>query len=105
VNRLSVLLLVLGGVVVLGSAGWWWVTYSDVIQYNYISVREASLCLVGDSEICQLARTLCRGAHPIALAAYRAATIWVGLAALSASLMTLGWARDRTASPRRAEGN
>jgi len=100
-NRLSALFLVLGGLVVLGSAGWWWVTYSDVIRYNYISASEASLCLVGDSAICHLARTLCRSAHPIAVTAYRAATIWVGLASLSASLMTLGRARDRTVSSSR----
>lgn len=89
-NRLSLALLALGTLAVAVSAGWWWLTYSTVIQYNYISASEASTCLIGDSEICRLARTLCGGAHPVALIAYRAAAFWVALAALSASLMTLG---------------
>ena len=33
-------------------------------------------------------RTLCRGAHPVALIAYRAAAFWLAMAALSASLVT-----------------
>jgi hypothetical protein len=97
-NRLSFALLALGGLAVAASTGWWWLTYGDVIHYNYISASEASTCLVGDSEICRLARTLCRGAHPVALIAYRAATFWLALAALSASLMTLG--RETAATSR-----
>jgi hypothetical protein len=87
-NRLSFALLALGALAVAASAGWWWLTYSDVIHYNYISTSEASTCLIGDSEICRLARTLCRGAHPVALIAYRAAAFWLAMAALSASLVT-----------------
>ena len=87
--RISIPLLVLGAFVVAASAAWWWITYSDVIRYNYIGAGEAGVCLIGDSEICKLARALCRGAHPVATIAYRAATFWIGVAALSASLLTL----------------
>jgi len=61
-----------------------------VIRYNYIGAGEASVCLIGDSEICELARALCRGAHPVAIVAYRAAAFWIGMASLSASLLTPG---------------
>ena len=72
--------------------GWWWLTYRDVVGYAYMSVAEASVCLVGDSDICRLARALCRGAHPLVLIDYWAATFWIGIAALSASL-TGAWRR------------
>jgi hypothetical protein len=87
-NRLSLALFALGALAVATSTGWWWLTYSDVIHYNYISRSEASACLIGDSEICRLARTLCRGAHPVALTPYRAVAFWLAMAALSASLVT-----------------
>ena len=90
VNRLPVPLLALGVIVFAASAAWWWITYSDVIRYNYIGAGEASVCFIGDSEICKLARALCRGAHPVAIVAYRAAAFWIGVASLSASLLTLG---------------
>ena len=89
-TRLPIAMLALGALVVAASAAWWWITYGDVIRYNYISVSEAGVCLLGDSEICRLARALCRGAHPVTIAAYRAATFWIGVAALSASLLAPG---------------
>ena len=89
-RRISLLLVALGALAVATSVGWWWLTYGDVIRYDYISAREAGVCLVGDSEICRLARALCRGTHPTVVIAYRAATFWVGLAAVSASLMFTG---------------
>ena len=87
-TRLGPVLLVAGGAVLLGSVGWWWLTYRDVIGYSYISAGEASACLVGDSDICRLARALCRGAHPLTLVNYHAAAFWIGLAAASSSLMS-----------------
>ena len=89
-NRLPTALLALGALVVVASAVWWWITYGEVIRYNYISASEAGVCLLGDSEICRLARALCRGAHPVTIAAYRAAAFWIGVAALSASLLAPG---------------
>jgi hypothetical protein len=88
-KQVGFLLLAAGALTLVGAVGWWWLTYSDVIRYAYISPREAGVCLVGDSDICRLARALCRGAHPLALINYRAATFWIGVAALSSSLMTL----------------
>jgi hypothetical protein len=89
-TRLPTVLLGLGALVLATSAAWWWITYGEVIRYNYISAGEAGVCLLGDSEICRLARALCRGAHPVSVVAYRAAAFWIGLAALSASLMAPG---------------
>ena len=90
IGRMSGILLVLGAFAVALSAAWWWITYGDVIRYNYIGAGEASVCFIGDSEICKLARALCRGAHPVAAIAYRATTFWIGAASVSASLLMFG---------------
>jgi hypothetical protein len=87
-TRLGFLLLAAGALLLAGAIGWWWLTYRDVISYAYISPGEAGTCLVGDSDICRLARALCRGAHPRTLINYRAATFWIAVAALSSSLIT-----------------
>jgi hypothetical protein len=96
VSRASILIFVAGALVVLISGLWWWLTYSDVIRYEYISVREAGVCLVGESTICHLARALCRGVHPVAIVAYSAAAFWLGVATLSAGLIRVGWAGEST---------
>lgn len=88
-TRLGLVFLATSAVILAGAIGWWWLTYRDVIGYSYISAREASSCLIGDSDICRLARALCRGAHPLTIINYRAWAFWAALAALSSSLMTL----------------
>jgi len=86
---LATRLLVISGLAIVAlSIGWWWVTYRDVIGYSYLSLPDAGVCLVSNTDICQLARSLCRSTHPLAVAAYWSASIWVGVAALCASLVT-----------------
>jgi hypothetical protein len=92
VTRTGVQLFSAGLVVLLGAAVWWWITYRDVINYAYLPAADAALCLVGQSSICELARSLCRGAHPMALVSYWWGTFWIGVALASSSL-TLAAAR------------
>ena len=87
--RLPLVLVGFGVLALAASCVWWRITYGDVIRYDYISAQQADACLLGDSDICRLARALCRGAHPISVVAYRAAAFWISLAALSASLVWL----------------
>jgi hypothetical protein len=82
-----------GAVILLASVLWWWVTYREVIQYNYVGIGEASFCLVTDADICRLARALCRGAHPLEIINYRNLSLWLGVAALSLGVLT--WPRQR----------
>ncbi|WP_448953147.1 hypothetical protein [Labrys neptuniae] len=82
------LLSICGAVIVALSLGWWWLTYRDVVGYNYLSLPDAALCLVSNSDICQLAKSLCRDSHPLAIFAYWSASLWIGVAALCASLAT-----------------
>ncbi len=74
---------------------WWWNTYGAVVGYGYLSWPEAGRCLVGDSDICSLAKALCSGSHPRAFIAYWSRAFWGSLALLSVSLALFG-GRDRS---------
>ena len=80
------LLLAAGAVTLAAAFFWWWGTFGDVVQYGYLSWREAGQCLVRDSDLCALAKALCLGAHPRTLTAYWASAFWLGLGALSLGL-------------------
>ena len=82
------LVLAAGAVIVAGALFWWWATFGDVVQYGYLSWREAGRCLVQDSDICALAKALCLGSHPRTLTAYWTSAFWLGLGALSLGLLT-----------------
>jgi hypothetical protein len=86
-------LVVSGAIIIVLSVGWWWLTYADVVGYHYLSLQNAGVCLVSNNDICQLAKSLCRGAHPLAIIGYWSASIWIGAAALCASLLA-GVERD-----------
>ena len=82
------LLLAGGAVTVAAALVWWWATFGDVVQFGYLSWREAGRCLVRDSDICTLAKALCLGAHPRTLTAYWTSAFWLGFGVLSLSLLT-----------------
>jgi hypothetical protein len=86
-------LLSIGGAILLAALVWWWITYGEVVNYGYLSWREAGACLVGNSDICALAKALCFGAHPRLMITYWSSSFWIGLAVLAASLLTAGGAR------------
>lgn len=64
-----------------------------MVNYGYLSWREAGDCLVRNSDICSLAKALCLGSHPRLLIPYWTSAFWSSLIVLSASLMTAGRAR------------
>ena len=63
-SRLTPALLAVGGATVIGAIAWWWITFGDVVQFGYLSWREAGGCLVQNFDICSLAKALCLGSHP-----------------------------------------
>jgi hypothetical protein len=82
--------LLVGGAIVVAALGWWWITYDEVVKYGYLSWREAGNCLVWNSDICSLATALCLGSHPRTLMSYWSSAFWLGLIAVSASLLLVG---------------
>lgn len=87
------LLLITGGAILIAALAWWWITYGEVVGYGYLSWREAGACLVGNSDICALAKALCFGTHPRLIIAYWSSAFWVALAVLSVSLLAAGRAK------------
>jgi len=92
-KRVAAILLALGGGTLLAAVAWWWITFDEVILYGYLSWKEAGSCLVQSSDICSLAKALCLGAHPRFVVAYWASVFWIGVIAVSASLLTSESAR------------
>jgi len=92
-SRVGVSLLALGGLFVVAAIGWWWITYVEVVNYGYLSWREAGDCLVRNSDLCSLATALCLGSHPRLLIAYWSSALWFGLIAFSTSLLIAGRAK------------
>lgn len=83
-------LLPVAVVTTAGAFFWWWRTYFYVVAAGYLSWPDAGRCLVSDSDICTLARSLCLGAHPGAFIAYGAAVFWIAAALLSLGLWVGG---------------
>lgn len=99
-TRLGLSVLSLGAAVVALAVAWWWLTFRDVISYEYLSAHDAAACLFGRSDVCDLARSLCRGAHPLAIANYWWGSFWIGLIIASTSLAVGGVRESRNALPR-----
>jgi hypothetical protein len=68
---------------------WWWITYGDVVRYAYLSASEAVICLIGNSDTCSLARSLCRTSHPAPDITYWWGTFWIGVSIASAGLTAI----------------
>jgi hypothetical protein len=98
-KRAGLVLMFGGGLFIAAAVAWWWMTYRDVITYAYLSSKEAGYCLIGETDICALARALCRGAHPLAIINYSSLSLWVGLLLLCAGLTLDGWRK-----PQRKDG-
>jgi hypothetical protein len=92
-KRAAPLLLAIGGAVVVAAIVWWWITYGEVVNYGYLSWREAGDCLVRNSDVCSLATALCLGSHPRLLVSYWSSALWLGLIAVSLSLLLAGRTR------------
>jgi hypothetical protein len=92
-RRTTPALLSIGGAILIGALAWWWITYGEVVGYGYLSWREAGACLIGNSDVCALAKALCFGAHPRPIVAYWSSAFWLALAVLSASLLSASRAR------------
>jgi len=78
-----------GGLLVIAFAiAWWWLSYREVLAYDYLSLSQAGVCLVQDSVVCRLATSLCQSKHPFVLLTYTSTALWAGIAALCAGAAT-----------------
>ena len=76
----SAAILACGACAVLAGIGWWAVSYWQVWANDYLSLPQASRCLLADSSICRLAAALCTGQHQSFAATYSPWIVWLGAA-------------------------
>jgi hypothetical protein len=75
-----ILFLAGGGAIIAAALLWWGLSYWEVYHNDYLSMLEASRCLVADSTICRLAASLCGARHIALVAVYSPVTLWIGMA-------------------------
>jgi hypothetical protein len=79
-RRIPIALIVGGAATIAAALLWWTLSYWQVWSNDYLSVAEASRCLVADSSICRLATSLCTGRHVGFIAIYSPVALWAGVA-------------------------
>jgi hypothetical protein len=81
--------VLLGGSLALIAAAWWAIVFTRVLANGYLSAGEAVSCSVASSVLCDLAMSLCGQTHPLGVAWYSPALLWVAVGLLSvAALIT-----------------
>ncbi len=94
-RHLPAALFALGAVTIAAALVWWSLTFEPTISNDYLSVAEASRCLLADSSLCHLATSLCGARHAALVAAYSPVLLWSGAAVAFCGL----WPASRRAAP------
>jgi hypothetical protein len=70
------------------AAGWWAIVFSTVVINGYLTLPQAAVCLVFETDACEMAMSLCivRNRHLLEMTEYSPNLLWVGLALLFAQL-------------------
>ncbi|RYC10987.1 hypothetical protein [Ciceribacter ferrooxidans] len=96
--RLPVLLGMLGTTVTTLAFGWWWLIFGAIVGDGYITRAQAATCLIGTSDLCNLAQALCTNNHLFGIRWYGPEALWAGAALLAAALATLTIRADARAT-------
>lgn len=91
---LSAVVAAAGACAVLAGVVWWAVSYWQVWSNDYLSLPQASRCLVTDSSICRLAAALCTGQHRSFAATYSPWVMWLGGAVFLCGVGPLALVRE-----------
>jgi len=86
-TRLPVLISTGGGLAIALGLAWWWLVFGEIITGDYLSYREAAMCIVGTNDLCSLAETLCKANHFLGIKRYSSELLWAGVAASSVGLL------------------
>ncbi|MCJ8150014.1 hypothetical protein [Shinella sedimenti] len=65
-----------GGVFSLAAIGWWWLIFSKVVEADYLTVRQAVICIAGATDLCALAQALCTDDHLYGIRWYAPEAFW-----------------------------
>ncbi|WKW52111.1 hypothetical protein [Rhodomicrobium lacus] len=82
-----------GTVALVAAMAWWWLAFQPLIEIADMPLSSAAACLVADSDLCSLARALCRRPHLLDLDSYHPAAFWSAFGLLSLAALR-GVSRD-----------
>lgn len=83
-RRLAIGAAGLGLVAFTGVVGWWWLVFGEVIATAGLSVPDALICMVGTSDLCSLAQSLCKSSHFLGIRHYSVEAFWLASLVLAA---------------------
>lgn len=89
-SRLPGTVAALGLLAVVAALAWWAVVFGIVVNAGALSLREAGLCLVESSGLCQAIATLCTQDHPLGIRVYSPALLLVGTGMAGGGLLGIG---------------
>ncbi|CAN7654877.1 hypothetical protein [Pararhizobium sp. LjRoot238] len=84
-RKLGAPILVAGAVFTLSAVGWWWLIFSKVVINEYLTLKQATVCLAGATDLCTLAQLLCTDEHLYGIRWYAPEGFW-----MSATVLALG---------------
>jgi hypothetical protein len=85
-RRLTALLVSSGGFAILLALSWGALVFGVIVAAGVLSPREAVLCLVDSTGLCQAVVTLCGQSHPMGVKTYSPFLLLLGLTLLVSGL-------------------
>ena len=86
-SRAPAVLLGLGLTALIAALFWWGVVFGVVLQAEVLSPREAAICFIDSSGLCQAIASLCTRDHPLDIRVYSPELTWIALGLIAAGLI------------------
>lgn len=87
INRAPAVLIGLGITALVAALIWWAMVFGVVLQAQTLSLREAGICIVDSSGLCQAIASLCTRDHPLNVRVYTPELFWAALGLIAAGLI------------------
>lgn len=99
--RAPAVLLALGLAALIAALLWWGAVFGVVLQAEVLSAREAAICFIDTSGLCQAIASLCTRDHPLNIRVYSPELTWAAFGLIAAGLIAgcfvSGTRRDQSA--------
>ncbi len=86
-TRAPAVLFGLGLTALIAALFWWGVVFGVVLQAEVLSPREAAICFIDSSGLCQAIASLCTRDHPLNIRVYSPELTWAALGLIAAGLI------------------
>jgi hypothetical protein len=86
-HRLHAILVGSGAIAILLALLWWSLVFGAIVSAGVLSPREASICLIDSSGLCQAVVALCTQSHVLGVKTYSPNLLLIGLALVVPGLL------------------